>query len=259
MKATYIKSDDRSREEREPFPDSKVESVPIGKEGDGLRSPKLLFIIAEGEKTEQKFFGPINNNEEFSRVHVIYYSKGNSGLRPEEIASYWDRCKHLGTISNNGDTYDLTEMDAVYLVSDVDEKYENLKNILNPLPDEERSLWVISNPCFEIWLYYCFRDDPENDLKDIIPLGCDKRSQKMKELWKTINGNRPKGAFPLLDTGIAHAARRYREDEYHIPQLFSTRMYIVAKMIREMMEEWDNALKHYKERKKTQRDSYKKI
>ena len=53
-------------------------------------------------------------------------------------------------------------MDKVFLLSDVDEFYDQLEKIFKGNQTDVQGRWVVSNPCFEIWLYYCYLDSPEN-------------------------------------------------------------------------------------------------
>lgn len=52
-------------------------------------------------------------------------------------------------------------MDKVFLLSDVDEFYDQLEKIFKGNQTDVQGRWVVSNPCFEIWLYYCYLDSPE--------------------------------------------------------------------------------------------------
>ena len=55
-------------------------------------------------------------------------------------------------------------MDKVFLLSDVDEFYDQLEKIFKGNQTDVQCRWVVSNPCFEIWLYYCYLDSPEKVL-----------------------------------------------------------------------------------------------
>ena len=72
------------------------------------------------------------------------------------------------------------------IMYDVDEFYDQLVKIKNRRSNEDVGRWIISNPCFEIWLYYCFRNEPDIDLAGIKPLTESQRSQEMKHLGHAI-------------------------------------------------------------------------
>lgn len=255
MDTSYIKSNVPTREEREPLPEPKQPA--IGPEGDGERSTRLIYVLAEGAETERKYFSPVTNGK-VPGVKVLYERNMQSGMRPLDIQQRWEKIQADKIIEFRGDYYDIEDLDSIYFVCDVDEKYKDLKNIFTQITSEERSHWVVSNPCFEVWLYYCYKNDPGNDLKVISSLGCDKRSQKMKTLWAPQNKRHPAPAFYRLDDGIAHAWEHYNEDEYHIPTLFSTRMHVVAKEIKAMAEEYEQSEAIHKARKEGQQFRYTK-
>ena len=58
-------------------------------------------------------------------------------------------------------------MDKVFLLSDVDEFYDQLVKIDCVAGNQQAGQWIISNPCFEVWLYYCFKNEPETDLASL--------------------------------------------------------------------------------------------
>lgn len=60
--------------------------------------------------------------------------------------------------------FQLDTMDKVFLLSDVDEFYDQLEKIFKGNQTDVQGRWVVSNPCFEIWLYYCYLDSPEKVL-----------------------------------------------------------------------------------------------
>ena len=118
-------------------------------------------------------------------------------------------------------------MDKVFLLSDVDEFYDQLEKIFKGNQTDVQGRWVVSNPCFEIWLYYCYLDSPER-----VP-GCLKtepittRSKKMKALGNTLvsGGLNPCLAFENMLNGIEHCIAYYAEDDNRITVLYATQMH----------------------------------
>lgn len=66
-----------------------------------------------------------------------------------------------GEIKIESQLFQLDTMDKVFLLSDVDEFYDQLEKIFKGNQTDVQGRWVVSNPCFEIWLYYCYLDNPE--------------------------------------------------------------------------------------------------
>lgn len=74
----------------------------------------------------------------------------------------WEDINSKRLVEIEGYNYQLTEIDLVYLFTDVDHYEDELRELLvNDKNYGEH--WIISNPDFEIWLYYCFRNQPDDD------------------------------------------------------------------------------------------------
>ena len=97
-------------------------------------------------------------------------------------------------------------MDKVFLLSDVDEFYDQLEKIFKGNQTDVQGRWVVSNPCFEIWLYYCYLDSPEKVLGCLKTEPITTRSKKMKALGNTLvsGGLNPCLAFENMLNGIEH-------------------------------------------------------
>jgi hypothetical protein len=153
----------------------------------------------------------------------------------------------------NGNNYYLDIMDKVYLLTDVDEYYDQLVKIINTKEKNDAGQWIISNPCFEIWLYYCFKKDPLTDLFEIKNLTPDKRSKKMKSLGNNLvnGGLNPITAFINMKDGISHSYAHFGIDENNIPVLYATQMHEMAQYLIEIMNrnslEYDNFVKKQRE------------
>ena len=116
-------------------------------------------------------------------------------------------------------------MDKVFLLSDVDEFYDQLEKIFKGNQTDVQGRWVVSNPCFEIWLYYCYLDSPEKVLGCLKTEPITTRSKKMKALGNTLvsGGLNPCLAFENMLNGIEHCIAYYAEDDNRITVLFPTR------------------------------------
>lgn len=138
-------------------------------------------------------------------------------------------------ISDTGERFQLLPEDTIYLIQDIDE-YEDviLKEIEKGLP--ENSKWIISNPCFEIWLYYHYFKSPMPHLKDIP----DDRAQRGRWM-KRKNNQLVKGGIPtmevlyLINNAISNSKSNYSESN-HIPSLFSTQMHCLSEEIIRIIE-----------------------
>ena len=162
----------------------------------------------------------------------------------------WKRIEVSREICVDGENYQLDDVDRVFLLSDVDEFYEQLIQIEGK--NEPEYQWIISNPCFEMWLYYCFRDSPQRDLAIIEPLPVSQRSQKMKRLCNKLidGGMRPEKAFEQMERGIENSERYYEEDCNGIPVLYATQMHKMAQHLLERMNRNDKEYATFLENKK---------
>ena len=204
---------------------------------DGVMSYSIVCVISGGEKRERDFLKTLIRQKDLHSLRVAFISKEGQGLQPYQMQEQWEEIQKTKTIAIDDRTFQLDEMDKVFLLSDVDEFYEQLVRILASHDVEDQGEWIISNPCFEIWLYYCFCDKPLEDLASIIPLSPKQRSQELKHLGHNIVTGGLNGikAFEHMQAGIAHSSRYYAEDSNAIPVLFATQMHKMAQFLIDTM------------------------
>jgi hypothetical protein len=190
--------------------------------GAGMRAPKSFWIvISGGEKREKDYFKVLSKKDVFYRIKLDFIADSNR-LHPDGILESARLLKERYSSS----AYDDIEPDRYYLVTDVDHFYNDLVRIA-PLCKSEGFNLIISNPCFEVWLYYAFYSElpafrpPEDKLKI---------SGKFKG-W--LNGTIPGGVKPTkaifsIHQSIENAKQHYMLDMNHLPTLFSTSMFMLA-------------------------------
>ena len=132
-----------------------------------------------------------------------------------------------GEIKIESQLFPTDTMDKVFLLSDVDEFYDQLEKIFKGNQTDVQGRWVVSNPCFEIWLYYCYLDSPEKVLGCLKTEPITTRSKKMKALGNTLvsGGLNPCLAFENMLNGIEHCIAYYAEDDNRITVLYATQMH----------------------------------
>lgn len=217
---------------------------------EGVFSYDIVYVISGGEHKEKVFLRELINRKNIRSLRVIFESKANQGLQPYQMQELWRRIEVSREIYVNGESYQLDAVDRVFLLSDVDEFYKQLIQIEGK--NEPEHQWIISNPCFEMWLYYCFRDSPQRDLAIIEPLPVSQRSQEMKRLCKDLidGGMRPEKAFEQMEKGIENSERYYEEDCNGIPVLYATQMHKMAQHLLERMNRNDKEYATFLENKK---------
>lgn len=219
---------------------------------EGVLSSNLVFALSGGEKKEKDFLRELIKQRRLHSLRVVFMSEKGQGLQPYQMNAKWLEIQKNGAFVIEGQTFHLDAMDEVFLLSDVDEFYDQLVKIIKETPAESQGQWIISNPCFEIWLYYCYLNDPEHDLEQLIPLTVSERSQRLKSLGHTLvpGGLNPCLAFERMTVGIENSKVHYSKDENAIPVLFATQMYKMAQYIIDTLNEKSNEYAEFVRHKK---------
>lgn len=215
--------------------------------------PKAFFvIISGGEVREKDYIKVISTHDRFKRIKIEFIADPLK-LSPDgmlELAKF--KKAHYKT-SHNVDA----EPDKIYLVSDVDHFLNDLLRI-RPKCEREDFKLIISNPCFEVWLYYAYKKTkpdfpvPQNPLKI--------SSNLKRWLGEEIKGGiQPNKAIFNIETNIENAKNNYSEDEKGIPIFFSTNMYLLATDLLPLIKpELSNMIQGNKKREKEFRNRNKK-
>lgn len=204
------------------------------KKDDGVLSYSLICVISGGTDRERIFLNELERKHTFKSVEVIFVStkNGGGGLTPKMMLTEYNKIIQGGKVTISGRTVKIESVDMIYMFSDVDHYENELREILDG-KDSATPVWIISNPDFEIWLYYCYRNDPYEDLKEVINEVKSQRSSKLKTVNGTFNnggGLDTRKAFEHLEDGIAHSKKHYQESG-GIPKLLSTQMHLFAEEV----------------------------
>lgn len=223
---------------------------------EGTFSYSIVCIISGGERKERDFLRELIRQKELHSLRVAFLSKKGQGLQPYQMQDKWSEIQSSGEFDIDGNRFCLDAMDKVFLLSDVDEFYDQLVKIVNTHAVPNAGEWIISNPCFEIWLYYCFNNQPREELATIEPLTADKRSQGMKHLGNSLvpGGLNPLVAFENMGIGIKNSLVHYAEDEQSIPVLYATQMYRMAQYLMETMNRNKNEYDEFVRKKRAWRE-----
>ncbi|MDR1340438.1 MAG: RloB family protein [Prevotellaceae bacterium] len=191
---------------------------------DGFLSPKSLFVIVSGgERTERLYFKIISNQDKFVKIRIAFIADPKR-LNPKgllETAKY--KQEYYRTSQEN-------EADKIYIVSDVDDFMSELL-IIKPECDTLNISLIISNSCFEIWLYYAWC----NEITGFpVPANKSHISRDFRR-WMPSRIN-PVKAILNIEQNIKNAKEHYKEDENGIPELFSTNMFMLAEDIFPLVE-----------------------
>ena len=207
---------------------SETIQVPLAyRKTEGVLSTSLIFVLSGGEKRERDFLLELIRQRELHSLKVAFMSEKGQGLQPYQMQDKWAQIQLTGEIKIESQLFHLEAMDKVFLLSDVDEFYDQLEKIFKGNQTDVQGRWVVSNPCFEIWLYYCYLDNPEKVLGCLKTEPITTRSKKMKALGNTLvsGGLNPCLAFENMLNGIEHCIAYYAEDDNRITVLYATQMH----------------------------------
>jgi len=183
---------------------------------DPFRDATIFLIVCEGGKREPDYFRFFEGISSKLNLIVIPSSEGKSA--PNHLL---ENAKSA-IIKNNSDEGDF----ELWFVLDND-KWGTHIHTLNNECATKNDKWKIalSNPCFEVWLYYHFRS--EKPLPEII---------ETSNVWKalvntTINGGFDSTRHPILiSDAIANSRNNYTKRGY-IPDPGSTDLHQLGSKI----------------------------
>lgn len=228
------------------------------KKGTGTLSSFLIVVISGGDVRESNYFNEITKKRTFPRVKLIFLSseRNKGGLTPRMMLTKMEESIDFDeqTVS---DKILLSSIDKIFMVSDVDHYYDELAAII-PGNDKPKVIWIVSNPCFEIWLYYGCFDHIKDEIRMLESIPQSKQSSTLKTINDSIikGGIDPRKAFDRIQTASENAKLHYEEDENRIPKLFSTNMYILEEYILEAIGEKE--FENWLEEKQRSIEAYRK-
>lgn len=236
----YIKSDPELEAKSLPSGKKLVAAVesppddidfPIGyQKGEGIELPKSFWVIVSGgQDRERTYFKVLLGNDSFKRIKLQFVADPKR-LNPDGMLETSQTLKKR----YNSSSADNEEPDRFYLISDVDHFYNDLVRIA-PTCIKESFKLIISNSCFEVWLYYAYR----KELPDFkVPPDYRKISWQFKGwLNNTIKGGiQTHQAIFNIRENISNAKSNCEIDGNNIPKLFSTNMFQLAEDLLPLIE-----------------------
>lgn len=223
-----------SQKQKSVASDDFIESKALSKgysKAEGWRIPKTFYVlISGGEKREKDYFKMLLSGDKFKRIKLSFEVDAKR-LYPEGLLQIAIDKKEYYATSSQEDA-----PDHLFIISDIDHFYNDLVRI-QPQCSKEHIGLIMSNPCFEIWLYYGKEEEPPNDF--VAPMDKLKISQAFKTYLgtKVKGGVNPKKALYDIKSAIDHAKKHYEKDDKGIPKLFSTNMFVLASELLPLIDE----------------------
>ena len=231
------------------------------KEAAGAIEPRIIFIIPGGEKRERDYFHFLEEEERKGRrtkVRVAFATEKKQGLNPPQISKMAEDFIRNGRFkpSNDDPSISIQPGDIIYLLQDMDEfEPQILKEMKSPI---EQTQWIVSNPCFEIWLYY-HKYSKTDKIIGALAQDVSKRSQWLKNKLHTLEkgGFNPCTLHTKMKNATANSLANYKVKANGLPDVFSTQMHIVAQtLLAAMGSEFDDMIARRKENASKFKEKY---
>lgn len=121
------------------------------------REAKSIYIFCEGAKRELDYFEYFKELD--SRINIeVYKLHPHEDNSPQGLLRIAKNCI-IKSKENPNPKYNFIEGDEVWIVLDIDKdksesRQPQIENIKNECSIREKWFLTLSNPCFEVWLYY---------------------------------------------------------------------------------------------------------
>lgn len=214
----------------EKFP---IEAVAGYSKGEGDKLPKAFVVIFSG--------GNVRELDYFKLVKVYpsLFPMLKLIILPEDryYSQHEPRVFSYAETETKAfrDSASIEHPDDYYVVTDVDVFMPHIISF-KPRLESQGIKMMVSNPCFEVWLYYSRRTDKFEGF--VAPENPEAISSEVKRfVHQTTGGINPSKALYDIATGIKNAQATYVEDTNGIPALFSTNMFVLAERIQPLLND----------------------
>jgi hypothetical protein len=183
------------------------------------RDYKLFAIATEGYKTEPnyfKLFGYMSSKIKVDLIEEIVDDQEVLGLNPNKSSPKWVLDRAVRYIEKEG----LSDEDDLWFVMDVDRwSRKQLQEIADYCKKYPNWHIVLSNPCFEVWLYFHKKKDFVNSTAN--------NCQQLKYEISTFDkgGYHPTDYISLLFDAIANAKAADSDPKHYLPKPKETKVY----------------------------------
>lgn len=193
------------------------------------RDYKLFAIACEGGKREPAYFRTFQHISSRIAVDVIEDTVSDVevlSINPNKSAPKWVLDRAVRYIEKEG----LNDEDELWFVLDIDRwEFNQLKEIADYC--EQNTNWniVLSNPCFEVWLYLHKKKDFSNSNS----ISCGDFKHEISTLEN--GGYHPLKWIPNLLIAIENSEFIDTNKNYFYPEVKTTKLYHLGKAIVEVV------------------------
>ncbi len=204
---------------------------------EGFKSGYLFVIAVEGAEAEPAYFATFQERQATDgrqiRVEVLSPSKTDGLSTPEDVLDRMDKRLRQGLRVDAGD--------ELWIVFDVDHHTGEKVQKIADMAEETHYQIAISNPCFEIWLYWLLSDYSAEQAQTLRALEQGKRPKQMKTDYGALKHTAEQAYKPLRVRQIENlsdAIRRARESDTDsaalLPALPGTRIYRLVERLKQL-------------------------
>ncbi|MDP4176060.1 MAG: RloB family protein [Bacteroidota bacterium] len=190
-----------------------------------VRDYKLFAIACEGSKTEPEYFGIFEYFSPKIKVDIIESKVSDAEMlatHNNRSAPKWVLDRAMKYIERVG----LIDEDELWFVMDIDKwSPEQIREIAEYCAKYINWHIVLSNPCFEVWLYFHKKSDISKS-KSV-------NSQDFKtEITSFFSGGyNPYKIIHLLPDAIANAKANDSDPDHYAPKHKETKVYLLGEAI----------------------------
>lgn len=190
-----------------------------------VRDYKLFAIACEGGKREPEYFRIFKYLSNKIKVDIVEEKVSDEELLHKvgtKSAPKWVLQRAISYIEQEG----LIDEDELWFVMDVDRwNTKQLREISDYCKDHPNWHFVLSNPCFEVWLYFHKKSD--------INLSMSKTCNDFKSEISTFEkgGYHPLKFISLLSDAITNAKESDSDLNHFLPKPKETKVYQLGEAI----------------------------
>ena len=215
-----------------------IETLTGYTKGEGEMLPKAFVVIFSGGNVrEPDYFKLVDRNPSLFpmlKLKILPEDRYYANHEPRVFTYAETETKAFR------DSASPEQPDDYYVVTDVDVFMPHIITF-KPRLEAQNIRMTVSNPCFEVWLYYSKRTDKLDGF--VIPNNPEAISSEVKRfVHKKTGGVNPTKALYDIDINIRNARATYAADANGIPMLFSTNMFELAERIQPLLKEGLEAL-----------------
>lgn len=204
----------------------------------GDKDLSLFVILSGGEEKEKDYFRYILEYPNcFPKIRISFIT-GTDLVK----SLYAEAVRKKGELGG----YDVNIGDRICIITDVDCFKSDIIDV-QPLCDSEDISLIISNPCFEVWLYYSYFDN----MPTFTPVREESQSSEFKHFLNSVKsgGIGATKAIYEIETAIINSKKNYSETD-SFPDFLTTQMHILSEKMLPLVKDGLLNLSGYQKQKR---------